>query len=161
MLEIAGGVRSPADDEAEEATMPAKNLTNTVAAGVEAWNRHDPDAFAALFAEDAELTNPIQPEPVRGREAIRKDAAEFQRAFPDVRLEMVSQVADSERVAFELKVEGTHTGPLATTAGEIAPTNRRFEARSSIFVRANGEGRIVEERRYFDVARLMEQLGVS
>ena len=40
-----------------------------------AWNAHDPDAVAAVFAADAELLDAGSPEPVRGREAIRARAA--------------------------------------------------------------------------------------
>jgi SnoaL-like domain len=36
----------------------------------EAWNAHDPDAVAAVFAEDAELRDAGNPEPVLGRDAI-------------------------------------------------------------------------------------------
>ena len=48
-----------------------------------AWNAHDPDAVAAVFAADAELLDAGSPEPVRGREAIRARAAGLLEAFAD------------------------------------------------------------------------------
>jgi uncharacterized protein (TIGR02246 family) len=43
----------------------------------EAWNAHDPDAVAAVFAEDAELRDAGNPEPVLGRDAIRARAVDL------------------------------------------------------------------------------------
>jgi steroid delta-isomerase-like uncharacterized protein len=141
--------------------MTTKTLTDLMTAAVEAFNRHDPDAFTEVYAEDAVVFDPMQPEPLRGRGAIRKDIVEFLTAFPDVKMEFVSKVSDGERLAAELKLTGTHSGPLATPDGEIAPTNRRFEMRTGAFIRANGAGKVVENGRYYDLAGLMEQLGVS
>src|SRR6266705_4236863 len=51
------------------------------------FNKHDLDALAKLYAEDAVAYDPMYPEPLRGREAIRKDAATFFRGFPDIHYE--------------------------------------------------------------------------
>src|SRR5574342_61094 len=55
-----------------------------------AWNAHDPDAVAAVFAEDAVLREAGRPEEIRGRAAIRARAAALLGAFPDFRLERVA-----------------------------------------------------------------------
>ena len=46
-----------------------------------AWNAHDPVAVAAIFAPDAQLVDAGNPEPVSGRDAIRKRAVELLGAF--------------------------------------------------------------------------------
>jgi uncharacterized protein (TIGR02246 family) len=51
-----------------------------------AWNAHDPDAVAAVFAPDAVIRDVGSPEPLRGRDAIRQRAADMLVAFPDFRL---------------------------------------------------------------------------
>jgi steroid delta-isomerase-like uncharacterized protein len=141
--------------------MTTKTLNDVVAASAEAFNSHDPSAYAAVFAADAKVVDPFYPEPLSGRDAIRQDLADFQRAFPDAKIAIVTKLVDGERVAAEWEMAGTHTGPLATPDGEIAPTNRRFELRGCDFARANSAGQIVEERRYYDVAGLLGQLGIS
>jgi hypothetical protein len=42
----------------------------------------------------------------------------------------------------------------------LPPTGRRVEMRGGAFTRLNERGEIVEERRYYDVANVLRQLGV-
>jgi steroid delta-isomerase-like uncharacterized protein len=128
----------------------------------DAFNKHDLDALAKLYAEDAVAYDPMYPEPLRGRAAIRKDAATFFRGFPDIRFEVISTIEKDDRYgADEVRLTGTHTGPLETPTGqELPPTNKRIELRGGGFTRLNERGEIVEERRYYDVAGVLRQLGV-
>ena len=72
-----------------------------------------------------------------------------------------SSQSDDGSGAGEVVMSGTHTGPLATpTGGEVPPTNKRIEVKGAAFVRLNGSGEIVEERRYYDVGTLLRQLGL-
>jgi steroid delta-isomerase-like uncharacterized protein len=126
------------------------------------FTKHDLDALAKLYAEDAVAYDPMYPEPLRGRAAIRKDAATFFRGFPDIRFEIISTIEKNEREgADEVRLTGTHTGPLETPTGQdLPPTNRRVELRGAAFARLNERGEIVEEHRYYDVASVLRQLGV-
>jgi steroid delta-isomerase-like uncharacterized protein len=128
----------------------------------DAFNKHDLDALANLYAEDAVAYDPMYPEPLRGRAAIRKDAATFFKGFPDIRYEIISTIEkDARNGADEVRMTGTHTGPLETPTGEeLPPTNKRVELRGGAFTRLNERGEIVEERRYYDVATVLRQLGV-
>ncbi len=68
---------------------------------------------------------------------------------------------DDSLGAGEIRMTGTHTGPLATpTGGEVPPTNKRIEVKGAGFVRLNEKGEILEERRYYDVGALLRQLGL-
>jgi steroid delta-isomerase-like uncharacterized protein len=126
------------------------------------FNKHDLDALAKLYAEDAVAYDPMYPEPLRGRDAIRKDAATFFRAFPNIRLEIINTIEKDDRNgADEIRITGTQTGPLETPTGqEVPPTNKRVEMRGGAFSRLNERGEIVEERRYYDVATILRQLGI-
>jgi steroid delta-isomerase-like uncharacterized protein len=123
---------------------------------------HDLDGLAKVYASDAVAYDPMYPEPLRGREAIKKDSADFFRAFPDLRFEISNIIEKDDGLgAGEVLMTGTHTGPLATpTGGEVPPTNKRIELKGAAFVRLNGSGEIVEERRYYDVGTILRQLGV-
>ena len=128
----------------------------------DSFNKHDLDALAKLYAEDAVAYDPMYPEPLRGRAAIRKDAATFFRGFPDIRYEIITTLEKDDRNgADEIQMMGTHTGPLETPTGqELPPTNKRVELKGGAFTRLNDRGEIVEERRYYDVASVLRQLGV-
>jgi steroid delta-isomerase-like uncharacterized protein len=127
-----------------------------------AINGHDLDALAKVYASDAVAYDPMYPEALRGRDAIKKDSADFFRAFPDLRFEITNIVEKDDGLgAGEVVMSGTHTGPLATpTGGEVPPTNKRIEIKGAAFVRLNGSGEIVEERRYYDVGTILRQLGI-
>src|SRR5215212_5982683 len=71
----------------------------------EAANWHDPDAWAALFSEDA--TNHGQP---RGREGMRAIFRSLLQAFPDWHFEERLIVADGDYVVAEQVMTGTHLG---------------------------------------------------
>ena len=130
---------------------------------VDMFSKHDVDGVAKLYASDATAYDPMYPEPLRGRDAIRKDAASFFRAFPDIRIELLSTIEKDERTgADEVRMTGTHTGPMeAPTGEEIPPTNKRIDVRGASFAKLNDRGEIVEERRYYDVGTILRQLGLT
>ncbi|MEK6227530.1 MAG: ester cyclase [Chloroflexota bacterium] len=128
----------------------------------DAQNNHDSEAVARLYAPDAVAYDPMYPEPLRGREAIGKDNDGFFSAFPDLRFEIVSLIEKDDRSgAGELRLTGTHTGPLESPTGQkIPPTNKRVDLKGAAFVKLNERGEIVEERRYYDVGTFLRQLGL-
>lgn len=137
------------------------NIEETVNTWVDATNRHDSRAAAALYAQDCVVHDPFYPEPLRGRAAAEKDSADFFRAFPDVRVEVISLVEKGGLGAAEFRMTGTNTGPLATPMGEIPATRKAIDVRGAGFVRLNAEGLVVEERRYYDTGTMMQQLGLA
>ena len=56
---------------------------DTHSRGVEAFNRNDAAAFAALYAADAVVRDPQYPQPLRGRAAIEQDVVDVHRVLPD------------------------------------------------------------------------------
>jgi steroid delta-isomerase-like uncharacterized protein len=127
---------------------------------VQAWNRHDPEVYASYYAEDALVHDPQYPEPLRGRDAVRKDFEAYLTTFPDARFTLRTVMATDDTVAFELVASGTHRGPLPGPSGPVPATGRTVEMAVAAFSRVDGRGLVVEERRYFDVAALMDQLGL-
>jgi steroid delta-isomerase-like uncharacterized protein len=121
-----------------------------------AWNAHDADAVASVFAEDAVLIEAGNPQPVRGRRAIRDRAAALLAAFPDFRLERIVLVVDGERHADRWVMTGTHRGALFG----IPATGRSVRVEGATFTRMGAHGLVVEDVHYVDFAGLMRQLGV-
>ncbi len=127
---------------------------------LKALNSHDVDGFAGFYAADAVIVDPQYPEPLKGRDAIRKDIADFVGAFPDLNFTLQSALEDGANLAFNGQAKGTHKGPMVGPEGEIPATNKPMQMRFAAFLRVNDEGLITEEHRYFDLASLMQQLGV-
>ncbi|HWP66671.1 MAG TPA: ester cyclase [Candidatus Limnocylindria bacterium] len=122
-----------------------------------AWNAHDPDAVAAVFAEDAVLREAGRPGEVRGRAAIRERAAALLAAFPDFHLERVILLVDGDRHADRWVMTGTHRGDLFG----IAPTGRAVRVEGATFTQLGEDGLVVEDVHYVDYAGLLAQLGVG
>jgi steroid delta-isomerase-like uncharacterized protein len=82
-------------------------------------------------------------------------------AFPDSTGSIDrTHVAGNDTVVLELTWRGTHRGPLATPAGNIGPTGKQIEVRAVAIVEIAGE-KARTQRHFFDMATLLQQLGVS
>lgn len=134
---------------------------DAIARSVDAMNSHDAKAFAATYAADAVVHDPLYPQPLKGRDAIEQDMVELLRAFPDVSLTVGPLFQNGETFAAEYTLRGTHQGPLASPGGEIAATGKSFINNAAVFSTFNADGEVTEERRYYDVAGIMAQLGVT
>jgi steroid delta-isomerase-like uncharacterized protein len=129
---------------------------------VEVFNSHDPDAVAALYAGDAVVYDPFYTEPLRGREAIRRDYVETTRSFPDMHVTVKNVLVGDNTIAYEMQGSGTHSGPLTMPDGSTIPaTNRRLEMRIAVFSEVDSSGIVLNQRRYYDAANWLGQLGLT
>ena len=119
-----------------------------------AWNAHDPDAVAAVFAEDAVVREIGGTGESRGRAAVRARAAALLTAFPDLRLERLDLVIDGARHADRWVLTGTHRGELFG----LAPTGRRVRIEGATFTRLGPDGLVIEDVHLADMAGLLAQL---
>lgn len=120
-----------------------------------AWNAHDPDAVAAVFAEDAVVREVGTGQESRGRAAVRARAVALLTAFPDLTLERVALVVDADRHADRWVLSGTHRGELFG----IPPTGRRVRIEGATFTRLGPDGLVIEDVHFSDTLGLMQQLG--
>ena len=127
----------------------------------DAINRHDLDTMIGMWAPDAEIHDPSAPEAIKGKEAIRQNLGSWLQAFPDMKFEVVEPVlSEGNSVGFQVRLSGTHTGDLVGPQGTVPPTNKAMQFVGVGFWRFNSQGLIAEERRYYDTAGLMRQLGL-
>ena len=122
-----------------------------------AWNAHDADAVAAVFAEDAVVREAGTDAETRGRAAVRERALMLFAAFPDFRLERVALVIDGEHHADRWVMTGTHRGDLFG----IAPTGRSVRIEGATFTLLGSDGLVVEDVHFSNTASLLAQLGVG
>jgi steroid delta-isomerase-like uncharacterized protein len=82
------------------------------------------------------------------------------KALPDSNATFQSATADGNTVTLELTWRGTHTGPLETPNGAIAPTGRPIEVRAVQVVEvADGNAKAI--RHYFDMGTILQQIGAE
>jgi steroid delta-isomerase-like uncharacterized protein len=120
-----------------------------------AWNSHDPDAVAAVFATDAVIRDVGSPDAVRGRDAIRERAADLLAAFPDLHLRQLDLVVGEDANADRWEATGTHSGPFLG----MEPTGARIQVEGATFSRFGPDGLVVEDVNFWDVGALLGQLG--
>jgi predicted ester cyclase len=112
----------------------------------------------APYAEDAETSDPTGK--YKGKAQILASFKVWKTAFPQANAQVTNQVSEGDQLVSEVIYRGTHSGPLASPKGTIAPTGKPIELRLAI-VSSFRNGLIQRERAYFDLAGLMQQLGVA
>lgn len=122
-----------------------------------AWNAHDADAVAAVFAEDAVVREVGSPMESRGRDAVRARAVALLTAFPDFRLQRLELVIDGDRHADRWILTGTHLGELFG----IPPTGRGVRVEGATFTRLGPDGLVAEDFHFSNTAALLAQLGIA
>lgn len=129
-----------------------KQLLRDMIAAV--WVDGDLDALPRYWTDDCR--NHADPAGVDGLAALRAYHADFAAqlaGFADLRIEVVQQVGEDDRVVTHLRTRGRHTGPFAG----VAATGRAVELASLRIDRLRG-GRIAEHWSVADVAGLLAQL---
>ena len=127
---------------------------------LEALSAHDLDRVSAVVDENFEFVDVGGGEVMRSREEWRAFCSVFVTAFPDLTQDVRLLVDAGEYAFAEVVARGTHTGPLATPEGEIAPTGRTIEVPFCVVMRARN-GLLIDGREYYDAATLLGQLGLT
>ena len=140
--------------------MAAQDALRSYAAAFEAG---DAAAVAACYAPVTSFSHPFtMGTPLTEPAVIEQFESVMFSVFSGADVEIVNMVELGDRVAAEVVVRTTHTGPMPLPDGTtLQPTNRRIEIRSGEFVRVDRQGRIAEHHRYYDSAGLMAQLQPS
>jgi len=130
----------------------------------DAWNAQDWDTFEKRHTENTVVYWPGQTEPTRGRHAHRDESVEFFKTFPDNRLVNRPYKVFFGQGDFTCSVAdftGTMKGPMKGPDGKmIPPTNKSFHVEFCTVAKwENGE--IVEERLFYDLVGLMQQIGLG
>lgn len=126
----------------------------------EVWNARRLHVVDELVAADC-VTRQLRsadgsmPSTPRGPQALREHILGWLAAFPDLRWEIDSVVAQGERVVTWAMAHGTHQGAWLG----IAPTGRRVAIRCVVLHRV-ADGRIVEDWVVTEALGVFQQLGL-
>lgn len=123
------------------------------------WATPADDDAAALAGLRALYTDPVR---INGSSMTALDLLvrirAMQRAYSGLRHELVARVDAPGKLVIAFRLRGTHTGPLATLFGELAPTGRAFEVRV-IDILTLTDGRISEVTMVADELGQLAALG--
>lgn len=127
----------------------------------DAWNQHDAQRVAEVFAEDAVMEDPGAPEAVlRGRSAIRAYFESWLRAFPDaqIRQEVLFTPLGGEEYASRWRIWGTMEHDLRPPG--FAATHQPVETEGMAIIELRG--RLISRcRQFYDTTQVARQLGAA
>jgi steroid delta-isomerase-like uncharacterized protein len=110
-----------------------------------------------ILSENVVLLDQAVPEGrLQGRAAFEKHLRTVHEAFPDFELRTIRMVAEDETVMLEWSMTGT----LERGFYAAPPTGRRMEVEGMSTMRVR-DGRVEEDRLYYDDRVLYDQLGLS
>jgi steroid delta-isomerase-like uncharacterized protein len=119
---------------------------------VATWNRGDLEGMSNFWDKDM-----IHHARERSHDfaAVRKIVADFMRAFPDLRFEILDIFGEGDRVLTRMTARGTHRGWYLG----YPPTNKKIEC-AVMGVSRLADGKIVEHWGVTDELAMMGQLGM-
>jgi predicted ester cyclase len=129
----------------------------------DAWNSQEWDIFEERHADNVAVYWPGQPETTRGLHNHREESVEFFKIFPDNHL-----VNNPYKILFSkddytcsvADFTGTFKGPMKGLDGKmIQPTNKKFHLEFCTVAHWEN-GKILEERLFYDQVGMMKQIGV-
>lgn len=123
----------------------------------ELLSSHNLAPLDSLYADDYVYHGPPMLGDVRGQSAFRQVAAPFIEGVPDLREQVVDQIAEGDRVATRLIGGGTHTGTLMGVAGSGKPMTWS----AIVISRFTEDGTIAEEWVEFDFLNVVTQIGAA
>ncbi len=134
--------------------MVRKKIETLVANFVEQWQRRDPVALAAGFAEDAVYTSMLAGT-IRGRPAIEALYRSWFTAFPEIEFTVESKLIDGDNGAVHWSQRGTHMGEFCGLPG-----SGRIWILPGAFFMTFKDGKITNMRSIYDFTGLLLQLGI-
>jgi steroid delta-isomerase-like uncharacterized protein len=124
----------------------------------DAWSSHDPESVIRFMDDDVVYTDVALGERLEGRPAVRDYVAGLETNFSsDYRMEWGQSVATDEAFATEWTMSGTHDH--GDEARGLPATGQRFRV-PGVSIGRRREGKVLEERSYWNVADFLTQVGL-
>jgi len=128
-----------------------------------AWNTQDWNTFNERHADNVAVFWPGQPDPTRGAPNHRQESIEFFKMFPDNHLinnPYKMLIAEGDYTCSVADFTGTFKGPMKGVDGKtVQPTNKKFHLEFCTVAHWK-DGKILEERLFYDQMGMLKQIGV-
>jgi steroid delta-isomerase-like uncharacterized protein len=116
-----------------------------------AWNAHDANKVASFYTDDVVYEDVAFGLMAHGHAEMRKLAADFFVAVPDLKLEVVSNRSMGNRGSVEWVFSGTDVG--------LYKARKKFSVRGASVYELRG-WKFSSNRDYYDSASIMRQVGI-
>jgi steroid delta-isomerase-like uncharacterized protein len=120
---------------------------------MEIWSNGDVDAIDELCDDEIVLSDPMTPEAVKGKPAVRQRVERMPEIF-DSSIRIREIIVSADRVVLLTTWQGVHKGEFLGIAG----TGRTVTCECVEVLRIRG-GKIIENTSYFDVYSMFQQMG--
>lgn len=118
------------------------------------------EPYKAALASDVSYEEIATGRRAKGPDAYIELVKRWKTAFPDLAAKLVGGLVQDDRAFVEVEWTGTQSGPLETPFGIIQPTNKSGSVRAVLAIKFK-DGKIVENRHYFDVLTVLMQSGFA
>jgi steroid delta-isomerase-like uncharacterized protein len=143
----------------KEKIMLKQDLERIDDRGMAAWDDHDPDAFADLFADDFVMRDSLSPQPLTTRADVITYLKSWFTAFPDMHSYTTNRIVSDDAIAAEIEFDATNSGPLVIGGIEIPATGKSVHGTGTYFAKVR-DGKVVQFNAHPDAAGMMAQLGL-
>lgn len=124
-----------------------------------AFEAHDLDAFRELLHPEVVLDVGGGPTRIAGADAVVAAVSVTVRAIPDLRITVLSAIAQGPLAAVEVVREGTHTGAAVLPDGTPIPPSGRAVRLPECLLFTVRDGKVVRMAPYVDMLDTLRQLG--
>lgn len=97
---------------------------------------------------------------IQGADDYVKAVQRWRKAFPDLTAHIIESFGSENHAVVEVRWEGTHNGVLEGPFGTFAATRKRGSLEAVMVFTLEG-GKIAKVHHYFDLMKLLVQLGIS
>jgi steroid delta-isomerase-like uncharacterized protein len=132
---------------------------HVVSASLEAFNASDDELMHSLYDDRVAFRAPGGVR-LGSADAVIGYEIGWLRAFPDARIEVITEVTNGDWVAQRFIFRGTHEDTLIGPEGDVPATGRAIAVNGAHFVRVE-DGKIAEVDVFFDRAEVLKQLGLA
>ena len=140
--------------------MADQDAVSVLKENIAAFNVGDAQKLGDTTTEDGvyeELGTPLR---TQGKAETVEKLPEWRKGFPNAKGTIQNIFSSGDKAVAEIVWEGTHTGDFQTPQGTIPPTGTSIRVPASMVVTVEG-GKIKEDRHYFDVMTLLQQIGAA
>jgi len=135
-------------------------MIDAAKAPVIAYGKKDWDALRAAVTPSFLYEEVATHRKMRGVDQFLAGWQGWATALPDSKATIQNAFVSGDTVVLEVTWRGTHKGPLQTPTGQIAATGKPIEIEACLVYHIAG-GKPESMRQYFDMATMMQQLGVT
>ena len=131
----------------------------TAKAPVEAYNEKNWHRLRSVVTPDFVYEEVPTQRRLEGPDALIACWQTWAKAFPDSRATFDEEFVAEGAVVLEVTWIGTHSGLLDLPGGPVTPTNRPIRLQSCQVLALRND-KVQSIRQYFDIATLLQQLGM-